>query len=38
VLKNFPTASDLERALDGTCNAVSVLQLQHYWAVSATLS
>jgi SAM-dependent methyltransferase len=37
ILKNFPTSEDLRRALDGTCSGVKVLQLEHYWAVSAVL-
>jgi demethylmenaquinone methyltransferase/2-methoxy-6-polyprenyl-1,4-benzoquinol methylase len=38
VLKNFPTTTDLHQALEKACTAVSVLQLEHYWAVSATLA
>lgn len=38
VLKNFPTTADLQNALGGICARVDVLQLPHYWAVSATLA
>jgi demethylmenaquinone methyltransferase/2-methoxy-6-polyprenyl-1,4-benzoquinol methylase len=37
VLKNFPSTSDIETALGTFCSKVHVLQLKHYWAVSAVL-
>jgi SAM-dependent methyltransferase len=37
ILKNFPTSEELRRSLEGSCASVTVLQLEHYWAVSAVL-
>jgi demethylmenaquinone methyltransferase/2-methoxy-6-polyprenyl-1,4-benzoquinol methylase len=37
IVKNFPSTEDLQRALTPVCARVDVLQLPHYWAVSATL-
>lgn len=37
IVKNFPSTEDLQRALAPVCARVDVLQLPHYWAVSATL-
>jgi len=37
VLKNFPTTSELQSALSSICTSVDVLQLPHYWALSAML-
>jgi len=37
VLKNFPSTSDIETAFGTFCSKVHVLQLKHYWAVSAAL-
>jgi demethylmenaquinone methyltransferase/2-methoxy-6-polyprenyl-1,4-benzoquinol methylase len=37
ILKNFPTGAELRRSLEGICASVAVLQLKHYWAVSALL-
>jgi ubiquinone/menaquinone biosynthesis C-methylase UbiE len=37
VAKNFPTSAELRRDLAGLCDTVDVLQLPHYWAVSARL-
>jgi SAM-dependent methyltransferase len=37
IVKNFPSTGDLQRALAPVCARVNVLQLPHYWAVSATL-
>lgn len=38
VLKNFPTTAELQSAFGGICATVDVLQLPHYWALSATLA
>jgi SAM-dependent methyltransferase len=38
VLKNFPTTADLQRVLAKRCGSVNILQLPHYWAVSARLA
>ena len=38
VLKNFPSNEELHNALSSFFVAVKILQLQHYWAVSATLA
>jgi SAM-dependent methyltransferase len=38
VMKNFPTTADLESACAGICARIDVLQLPHYWALSATLA
>ncbi len=38
VLKNFPSNEELHNALSSSFVAVKILQLQHYWAVSATLA
>jgi ubiquinone/menaquinone biosynthesis C-methylase UbiE len=35
VLKNFPTSAQLHHSLARTCDTVDVLQLKHYWALSA---
>src|SRR5262245_8501341 len=37
ILKNFPTGEELHRSLEGACASVTVLQLEHYWALSAVL-
>jgi SAM-dependent methyltransferase len=37
ILKNFPTGEELRRSLEGSCASVTVLELEHYWAVSAVL-
>jgi len=37
ILKNFPTSEELRRSLQNACASVTVLQLKHYWAVSAVL-
>jgi demethylmenaquinone methyltransferase/2-methoxy-6-polyprenyl-1,4-benzoquinol methylase len=37
ILKNFPTDEELRRSLEGSCASLTVLQLEHYWAVSAVL-
>ncbi len=38
ILKNFPTTAQLHSAFGEMCATVDVLQLQHYWAVSAALA
>jgi demethylmenaquinone methyltransferase/2-methoxy-6-polyprenyl-1,4-benzoquinol methylase len=38
IMKNFPTHAQLRGVLGEYCAAVNILQLQYYWAVSATLS
>ena len=38
VMKNFPATADLESACAGICTRIDVLQLPHYWALSATLA
>jgi ubiquinone/menaquinone biosynthesis C-methylase UbiE len=38
VMKNFPNHAQLRGVLGGFCAAVNILQLEHYWAVSATLA
>jgi SAM-dependent methyltransferase len=37
ILKNFPTGEELRRSLEGACVSVTVVELKHYWAVSAML-
>jgi ubiquinone/menaquinone biosynthesis C-methylase UbiE len=37
ILKNFPSDADLQQALQDRCGSVTITQLPHYWAVSATL-
>jgi len=37
ILKNFPTGEELRRSLEGACASMTVVQLKHYWAVSAVL-
>jgi SAM-dependent methyltransferase len=37
ILKNFPTGEELRRSLEGSCESATVLELEHYWAVSAVL-
>jgi len=38
IVKNFPSTGELESALFPWCATVDVLQLQHYWALSAVLA
>ena len=38
IIKNFPTGEELRHSLEGRCASVTVLQLEHYWAVSALLT
>jgi demethylmenaquinone methyltransferase/2-methoxy-6-polyprenyl-1,4-benzoquinol methylase len=38
IMKNFPTTAGLESAFGGICTGIDVLQLPHYWALSATLA
>jgi len=36
VLKNFPSAEDLERVLGSFCSDVRIRELEYFWAVSAS--
>jgi len=38
VLKNFQTTKELQSAFGGICDRIDVLQLPHYWALSASLA
>ena len=38
IMKNFPTSAELRDQLGEYCAAVNILQLEYYWAVTATLA
>jgi len=35
IIKNFPRPGELEEVFKGMCTNISVLRLQHFWALSA---
>jgi demethylmenaquinone methyltransferase/2-methoxy-6-polyprenyl-1,4-benzoquinol methylase len=38
IMKNFPTHAELRGLLREYCANVKILQLEYYWAVTATLA
>jgi ubiquinone/menaquinone biosynthesis C-methylase UbiE len=36
IVKNFPDAAELARSVEDACENVEILQLTHFWALSAT--